>query len=46
MRNLKRIESAGINCPKPILLRQHVLIMEFLGTDGKKKKKKIIKRSK
>jgi RIO kinase 1 len=34
MRNLKRIYSAGIPCPKPIYLRLHVLAMEFIG-DGK-----------
>ncbi|KAI9598427.1 RIO1 family-domain-containing protein [Syncephalis fuscata] len=31
MRNLKRLHQAGIPCPEPILLRQHVLLMEFLG---------------
>jgi len=34
MRNLSRIFSAGILCPEPILLRSHVLLMDFLGTDG------------
>ncbi|KAG8230324.1 hypothetical protein J437_LFUL000595 [Ladona fulva] len=34
MRNLVRIHSAGISCPKPILLRSHVLLMSFLGKDG------------
>jgi RIO kinase 1 len=34
MRNLSRIHKAGIACPEPILLRNHVLLMEFLGTDG------------
>jgi RIO kinase 1 len=34
MRNLSRIHKAGIACPEPILLRSHVLLMEFLGTDG------------
>jgi len=34
MRNLIRIHNAGIPSPKPILLRSHVLLMEFLGQDG------------
>ena len=33
MRNLTRLWNAGIDCPRPILLRSHVLLMEFLGTD-------------
>ncbi|KAJ1896465.1 Serine/threonine-protein kinase rio1 [Kickxella alabastrina] len=32
MRNLKRIYSSGIPSPNPIILRQHVLVMDFLGT--------------
>jgi RIO kinase 1 len=34
MRNYKRIYTAGIPCPKPILLKQNVLVMEFLGRNG------------
>ncbi len=34
MRNYRRIYAAGIRCPAPILLKSHVLIMEFLGTNG------------
>jgi RIO kinase 1 len=34
MRNLKRIEIIGIPCPQPILLRQHVLLMTFIGKQG------------
>jgi RIO kinase 1 len=34
MRNYKRIYGAGIPTPCPILLKSHVLIMEFLGRDG------------
>jgi RIO kinase 1 len=34
MRNLARLDAAGILCPKPILLRSHVLVMEFIGRDG------------
>jgi len=31
MRNLKRLHAAGIPCPEPVYLRQHVLVMGFLG---------------
>eukprot|EP00808_Paulinella_micropora_P003371 g80114.t1 len=34
MRNLKRLEAAGIPCPKVHLLRNHVLLMSFIGQDG------------
>ena len=34
MRNLVRINNAGIPSPKPLLLKSHVLVMEFLGQDG------------
>ncbi|XP_058093209.1 uncharacterized protein LOC131239498 isoform X2 [Magnolia sinica] len=34
MRNLLRIKAAGIRCPSPILLRLHVLVMEFIGKGG------------
>merc|ERR1719270_728037 len=34
MRNLTRLHNAGVPCPKPILLRSHVLLMEFIGTEG------------
>ena len=34
MRNLLRMYSAGINCPRPLLLRSHVLVMEFIGKAG------------
>ena len=34
MRNLMRLHKAGIACPEPLLLRSHVLLMNFLGTDG------------
>jgi RIO kinase 1 len=33
-RNLTRLIKGGINAPKVRLLRQHVLIMDFIGTDG------------
>lgn len=31
MRNLRRLISAGIPCPEPILLKQQVLLMTFIG---------------
>lgn len=34
MRNYKRIYQAGIPCPQPILLKSHILVMEFLGHDA------------
>ena len=34
MRNLCRIYQSGINCPKPQVLRSHVLVMDFVGKDG------------
>lgn len=34
MRNLTRMYQAGIPCPEPIILRSHVLVMDFIGTDG------------
>nr|GLL22132.1 serine/threonine-protein kinase RIO1-like [Ipomoea trifida] len=30
MRNLMRLKAAGIRCPTPLLLRLHVLVMEFI----------------
>ncbi|TYI90555.1 hypothetical protein E1A91_D03G130300v1 [Gossypium mustelinum] len=34
MRNLMRLKAAGIRCPTPLLLRLHVLVMEFIGKAG------------
>lgn len=34
MRNLLRMQNAGMNVPTPILLRSHVLLMSFLGKNG------------
>mmetsp|Transcript_35425 Transcript_35425/g.100311 ORF Transcript_35425/g.100311 Transcript_35425/m.100311 type:complete len:378 (-) Transcript_35425:8-1141(-) len=34
MRNLARLRNSGIKSPEPLLLRSHVLVMEFIGTDG------------
>ncbi|KAJ1822383.1 Serine/threonine-protein kinase rio1 [Coemansia sp. RSA 2599] len=33
MRNLKRLYNSGIPSPNPVILRQHVLVMDFLGTN-------------
>lgn len=34
MRNLSRIHQAGIPCPKPHVLKGHVLVMDMIGRDG------------
>ncbi|KAL9642846.1 hypothetical protein ABK040_015817 [Willaertia magna] len=34
MRNLRRLENVGIPCPKVLTLKQHVLVMEFIGKSG------------
>ena len=34
MRNLKRLSAAGIVCPEVLLLKQHVLVMTFIGRNG------------
>ena len=31
--NLMRMHSRGINCPKPLLLKNHVVCMSFIGAD-------------
>merc|ERR1719270_1878279 len=33
MRNLTRLHNAGVLCPRPILLRSHVLLMGFIGSE-------------
>jgi len=33
-RNLSRLHANGIPCPKPIALKNHVLVMEFIGENG------------
>ena len=35
MRNLMRLHTAGIRCPRPVQLRMHVLVMDFIGADGR-----------
>lgn len=34
MRNYRRIYAAGIPTPAPVFLKAHILLMEFLGTNG------------
>lgn len=34
MANLNRIKKAGILCPNVVILKKHILVMEFLGSDG------------
>lgn len=34
MRNLTRLFQAGVPCPQPIMLKSHVLVMQFLGEAG------------
>lgn len=34
MRNLSRLHQAGIPCPKPHLLKGHILLMDMIGRDG------------
>jgi RIO kinase 3 len=34
LRNLKRAEKAGLRCPRAVLLKEHVLVMQFVGEDG------------
>ncbi|KAK6106462.1 RIO1 family protein [Brugia pahangi] len=34
MRNLSRMYSAGLPVPKPVVVKQNVLVMDFIGDDG------------
>ena len=34
MRNYRRLGAAGVPCPEALLLKEHVLLMRFIGTDG------------
>jgi len=34
MRNLSRLRRVGVNCPRPVALRDHVLVMTFIGRDS------------
>jgi RIO kinase 1 len=33
-RNLNRLWQCGVRCPRPRMLRNHVLLMEFIGKNG------------
>ena len=35
MRNLTRLVRAGVPCPQPVLLRSNVLVMGFIGEQGR-----------
>jgi RIO kinase 1 len=37
--NLKRARAAGVRVPQPLDVERNVLVMEFLGTDGKRAKR-------
>lgn len=34
-RNLKRIREAGIKCPTAVIIKDNLIVMEFLGSGGK-----------
>lgn len=34
-RNLKRIKAAGLFCPTPLIIRENLIVMEFVGKNGK-----------
>lgn len=34
MRNLKRLEAGGVKCPAPLVLKENVLVMQFIGKHG------------
>lgn len=33
VRNLKRLITAGINCPNPLILKSNLIVMDFIGKD-------------
>jgi RIO kinase 3 len=35
MHNLKRLHEGGVPCPSVVLLKKHVLLMEFIGKNGR-----------
>lgn len=35
MHNLMRIRKAGLPCPEVVVLKKHILVMTFIGSDGK-----------
>jgi RIO kinase 1 len=34
VRNLKRLQLAGIKCPNPLILKSNLIVMEFIGKDS------------
>ncbi|KAG2373468.1 hypothetical protein C9374_012075 [Naegleria lovaniensis] len=34
MRNLKKLNEAGVSCPTPYLVKDHVILMSFIGKQG------------
>lgn len=34
-RNLKRIRDSGLKCPVPLIIKDNLIVMEFLGSGGK-----------
>ena len=35
VRNLKRVKMSGLNVPEPFVLKSNLIVMEFIGKDGK-----------
>ena len=35
MRNLRRLHRVGIPCPEPFFHKAHIIVMGFIGSDGK-----------
>jgi RIO kinase 1 len=35
VRNLKRLIQGGLKCPNPLILKSNLIVMEFIGKDGK-----------
>jgi RIO kinase 1 len=35
VRNLKRLIQGGLKCPNPLILKSNLIVMEFIGRDGK-----------
>ena len=40
--NLKLLIKAGIACPEPVCIKKHILLMRFIGDQGKSLKFSII----
>lgn len=35
MHNLMRMQTAGVNCPEVVILKNHLLVMSFIGENGR-----------